>query len=85
MIPEICFLRPKFTHVDIVYGMESLSTSRLTYKMLPNKLFPGCYRYDSSPYGMDYYDDRYERLFGNPLSKFARELLRKYRYKDVSK
>lgn len=33
---------------------------------------------------MDYYDDRYEKLFGNPLSNFARELLSKYRHRDVS-
>lgn len=33
---------------------------------------------------MDYYDERYGRLYGNPLSNFARELLSKYRHKDVS-
>lgn len=39
-------------------------------------------RQDRSPYGMDYYDERYGRLYGNPLSTFARELLSKYRPKD---
>lgn len=39
-------------------------------------------RYDKSLYGVDYYDDGYSKAYGNPLSKFAKELLKKYRHKD---
>ena len=33
---------------------------------------------------MDYYDERYGKLFASPLSKFAKDLLQKYRHNDVS-
>ncbi|MPC18133.1 Tryptase-2 [Portunus trituberculatus] len=39
-------------------------------------------RYDKSSYGMDYYDDRYGKLYASPLSKFAKEVLHNYRHKD---